>query len=340
MESKVVGGGSFATVYQGKYKGKQCAIKVFKSGVVRKDIERESQLVSIVQHHPNVVLVHGLWLGNPAKQVPDDQPALVMELCNTNLRNYLNEIKKKKEKVLFSVNAKLEILKDVAAGMIHLHSEQIVHGDLAAINILLNTKGSEVLVAKVADFGQARILDADTLRHLTATHGKNDNMPPEVKDSQGPVELTKAVDVFSFGCLIPHVVSCVYPEVHTDPLRTFGYTKVTYSMKFSISPLDILLSVSIQFCIIFMRVVIKVLNTFCNIYMYIIAGGRSNYQMRAHYIDDKERHVFETMMMKCLQERPTARGTFEDAKGDIQVLLKKYGKNRQAETLEAQKVRL
>ena len=324
-------------MYQGKYKGNQCAIKVFKSGVVRKGIEREPQLVSIVQHHPNVVLVYGLWLGNPAKRVPDDQPALVMELCNINLRNYLNEIKKKKEKLLFSLNAKLEILRDVAAGMIYLHSEQIVHGDLAANKVLLNIKGSEVLVAKVADFGQARILDADTLDHITATHGKNDNMPPEVKDSQESVELTKAVDVFSFGCLIPHVASCVYPEPRPDPLRRFGHTNVTYSMKFRISPSYILLSVSIQFCIIFMRVIVKV---FCNIYMYTIAGGKSNYQMRAHYVDAKERHVFETMMMKCLQERPTDRGTFEDAMGDIQVLLKKYGKNRPAETLEAQKVRL
>ena len=251
QNKNVVGGGSFATVYQGKYKGKQCAIKVFKSGVVRKDIERESQLVSIVQHHPNVVLVHGLWLGNPANRVPDDQPALVMELCNINLRNYLSEIKRKKEKVLFSVNSKLEILRDVAAGMIHLHSEQIVHGDLASINILLNIKGSEV-VAKVADFGQARILDADTLDHITATHGKNDNMPPEVKHCQGPVQLTKAVDVFSFGCLIPHVASWVYPEARPDPLGMFGHTEGTYSMNFCISPLHILFSVSIQFRIIFM----------------------------------------------------------------------------------------
>ena len=110
-------------------------------------------------------------------------------------------------------------------------------------------------------------------------------------------------------------------------------------MKFHISPLYILISVSIQFCIIFMRVV-KALNTFCNMYMYIIAGGRSNYQVRAHYVDAKERHVFETMMMRCLQERPAARGTFEDAMGDIPVLLKKYARNRQAETLETQKVQL
>ena len=222
--NKVVGAGSFSTVYQGKYKGDKCAVKVFNRGVLRKDIEKESQLASIVQHHPNVVLVHGLWYGNPANRLPDDQPALVMELCSTNLWKYLKEKKDRNESVFFSLNSKLEVLRDVAAGMIYLHSEQIVHGDLSAVNILLNIKGSEV-VAKVADFGQARVLDPDTLRHITSKLRRNDIMPPEVRDSQGPVELTTAVDVFSFGCLIPHVASCMYPEPRSDPLGRFGHTE-------------------------------------------------------------------------------------------------------------------
>ena len=217
---KVVGVGSFATVYQGKYKGSDCAVKVFNRGVVRKDIERESQLVSIVQHHPNVVLVYGLWYGNPANQLPDGQPALVMELCSINLQKYLKEKKDKGDLVLFSLNLKLEILRDVAAGMVYLHSVQIVHGDLAAINILLNIKGAEV-VAKVADLGQARILDPDTLHHITSKPGRRDITPPEMRDSQALVELTKAFDVFSFGCLIPHVASCVYPEPRSHPLGRF-----------------------------------------------------------------------------------------------------------------------
>ena len=223
----VVGAGSFATVYQGKYKGDKCAIKVFNSGVVRKDIEKESQLASIVQHHPNVVLVHGLWCGSPAYQVPNDQPALVMELCTTSLWKYLKETLDRSEVSLFSLHSKLGILRDVTAGMIYLHSVQIVHGDLTAINILLNIKGSEVVVAKVADFGQARMLDQITLRHLTAKPRRSNIMPPEVRQSSDQVELTKAVDVFSFGCLIPHVVSCMYPEPRPDPLGTFRLMEST-----------------------------------------------------------------------------------------------------------------
>ena len=68
-----------------------------------------------------------------------------MELCHTSLWKYLKKKKDKGEAVLFSVHSKLEILRDVAAGMIYLHSEQIVHGDLIAVNILLNIKGTEVV---------------------------------------------------------------------------------------------------------------------------------------------------------------------------------------------------
>lgn len=201
--------GSFATIYQGKYKGKPCTIKVFRSGLVRREIERELEPSLIIQHHPNIVLVHGLWYGNAANQLADNQPALVMELCNISLSKYLKDKTLRAEVASFKLASKLEILRDVAAGMIYLHSVPIVHGDLTARNVLLSVNGQEV-VAKVAEFGLTCILDPDALQHITATQGKI-NMPPEVNECQGQVELTREVDVFSFGCLIPHVVSCVYP---------------------------------------------------------------------------------------------------------------------------------
>lgn len=186
---------------------------MFKVGVVQnlRDLE-ESQLATITQHHPNVVLVHGLWYGN---LLPGNQPSVVMELCNTNLQTYLQRKIERGEDVSFEIATKSEILRDVAAGMIYLHSEQIVHGYLSAINVLLNVSGSEV-VAKVAGLGQSRLLDSQLVHHNTATNERSDIMPPEVKDSWDKIELTKAVDIFSFGCLIPHVANCHYPKPNSD----------------------------------------------------------------------------------------------------------------------------
>ena len=212
-----VGKGSFATVYQGMFKEKECAIKVFNIRAAQNLLNSDwkSQLSSFVQHHPNVVLVYELlYSGN---QLPDDQPAIVMELCHTNLRMYLQGKIERGDDESFETLSKLELLRDITAGMIYLHSEQIVHGNLSANNVLLNLSKSKV-VAKVADFGQSRLSNPLIVNPNLATHGRRDIMPPEVKDPQSPVELTTTVDVFSFGCLIPHVASCAYPDLSSDPL--------------------------------------------------------------------------------------------------------------------------
>ena len=206
---KGIGVSSFATEYQGKYKGQPCNIRVFKSGLVRKDIEKGLEPSSIIQHHPNIVLVHGLWYGNAANPLPDKQPTLVMELCHISLSKYLKDKYLRAEVGQFKLVSKLEILRDVAAGMVYLHSVSIVHGNLTARNVLLSVNGQEV-IAKVAEFGLTCVLDPDAIQHVTDPQG-SDNMPPEVTTCLDQVELTRAVDVFSFGCLIPHVVSCVYP---------------------------------------------------------------------------------------------------------------------------------
>lgn len=53
---------------------------------------------------------------------------------------------------LFSTAEELSVIRDCAAGLYHLHKQDIVHRDIAARNVLLQ----KPLVAKVADFGMAR----------------------------------------------------------------------------------------------------------------------------------------------------------------------------------------
>ena len=195
--------------------GKPCAVKVFNTGVVKGDIAREAEVTSLIQHHENIVQVYGLWYGESedGNTFPDGQPALVMELCSTNLKSYLDG-KKKNPRDTHSLKDKLTILYQITLAMIYLHCQHIVHGDLSAANILLQISGqqpSQLLTAKVGDFGQARVLNPKTLKHLTKDHGKDDIMPPEVLKGD-IVTLTIEVDVFSFGCLVPYVATCVYPK--------------------------------------------------------------------------------------------------------------------------------
>ena len=213
--SSQLGLGSFGRVYKGLYMDKPCAVKVFNTGVVKGDIAREAEVTSLIQHHENIVQVYGLWYGESGdgNAFPDGQPALVMELCTINLKSYLDG-KKKNPGDAYTIKDKLTILYQVTLGMTYLHSQHIVHGNLSAANILLQIDGqqpSQVLTAKVGDFGQAHVSNPETLKHLMTTHGKEDIMPPEVLKGD-TITLTIAVDVFSFGCLVPYVATCVYPK--------------------------------------------------------------------------------------------------------------------------------
>ena len=75
--------------------------------------------------------------------------------------------------------------------------------------------------------------------------------------------------------------------------------------------------------------------------MLIPAGGASEFQKRVHFIrDDPCLHVFEPLMKRCLDKRPSARGTFEDVMEDIQPHLHKYSKTKNTESMEEKRVRI
>ena len=199
--------------------GKNCAVKVFNSDVIQKDALQNRDIDSIIQQHPNVVLVHGLWYGNPVNRLPNNDPALVMELCTMSLDAYIKEKVDKGEVAVFRLEKQLEILNGVTSGMIYLHSKRIIHGHLSAKKVFLSFSepaNDKTILAKVAGVCQMKLCTQDTvLRHQTSVQ-RSGIMPPEVKDGGEDVELTEAVDVFSFGCLIAHVATCVYPVPNTE----------------------------------------------------------------------------------------------------------------------------
>ena len=99
-------------------------------------------------HHPNIVLFKGVcFLEN------ETMPVLLMERLISNLYAYLL----KPANLNITLVVKLSILRDVARGLIYLHSctPAIIHRDLTGNNVLLDSK----LRAKIADFGNAQIMD-------------------------------------------------------------------------------------------------------------------------------------------------------------------------------------
>ena len=99
----------------------------------------------------------------------------------------------------------LAVATDVAKGMAYLHYHDVLHRDLKPANILL----SEYWVAKVADFGShARATEAAA---SGALEGTPPYMAPEMVQRRGH---GKAIDVWSFGCVLAHMGTRAPPYAH------------------------------------------------------------------------------------------------------------------------------
>ena len=210
-ESQTLGSGSYGSVELfviGTY-GLKCAGKSLHSALVEPENEdvdqikskfvRECKVMSTLRH-PNIVQFLGIcFLPNSS-----DLPVLLMEYMTTNLNSLLETYKD------ISLSMKISILNDVALGLAYLHSHcpPIIHRDLTATNVLLDS----ALSAKITDFGNSRLVDIspDQLaKTMTCVPGTLVYLPPESLNPK-PVYNEK-LDSFSYGHLALYVITQVFP---------------------------------------------------------------------------------------------------------------------------------
>lgn len=102
------------------------------------------------------------------------------------------------------------ILESVLEGLAYLHANKMIHRDIKAANILLNSEG----VAKLADFG----VSAESL-HTNAGHWSQVGSPywmsPEVL---GRSEYTNKTDVWSLGVTAIELAEGVVPNSNMKPM--------------------------------------------------------------------------------------------------------------------------
>ena len=157
--------------------------------------------------HDNIVPFLGIYY-KQLQSVAVALPVLVMERMEYSLTKYIETT----HKGVISDEKIAQILCDVAKGLVYLHEgcrEPLAHRDLSSNNILLTS----TFCAKIADFGSARVLDRlggwNSSAKLTKVPGTQIFMPPETWEN--PPNYTTAVDIFSFGCIIIHLVTWQWP---------------------------------------------------------------------------------------------------------------------------------
>ena len=182
---------------------------------------RECQLMSTLRH-PNIVQFLGVCF-LPGSRLP----ALVMERLLTSLHDLLDPETdhpppRDAPKPFFPLSLKCSILHDVASGLTYLHerSPPIIHRDLSARNVLLNSG----MVAKIADLGVARIVPRmRAAATMTKGPGAIVYMPPEAiedipqeeeedDDEKSKARYGKNIDIFSFGVVAIFTLCQTFPN--------------------------------------------------------------------------------------------------------------------------------
>ncbi|XP_032683989.1 ovarian-specific serine/threonine-protein kinase Lok-like [Odontomachus brunneus] len=94
----------------------------------------------------------------------------------------------------------------------YLHKQDITHRDLKPENILL-ADNSDITVAKVSDFGLAKLVDAQTMMRTFC--GTPFYVAPEILSNLGRISYTNQVDVWSLGVILYVCLGGVLP-FHTQ----------------------------------------------------------------------------------------------------------------------------
>ncbi|KAL1133649.1 hypothetical protein V6Z11_A12G054300 [Gossypium hirsutum] len=203
-ELRELGSGTFGTVYHGKWRGTDVAIKRIKkicftgrsSEQERLTVEfwREADILSKL-HHPNVVAFYGVVQDGPGGTL-----ATVTEfMVNGSLRHVLLSKDRQLDR-----RKRLIIAMDAAFGMEYLHSKNIVHFDLKCDNLLVNLKDPVRPICKVGDFGLSKIK-----RNTLVTGGVRGTLPwmaPELLNGSSS-KVSEKVDVFSFGIVLWEILT-------------------------------------------------------------------------------------------------------------------------------------
>ena len=205
LEKPVASGGG-GTVYEAKHRllGRRAAVKVLRRELAGSPqmvarFLREALAVNLIKH-PNIVDIYEFG------ELPDGRPFYVMELLDgTDLRSMLTT------RGRFHPTEVVEILSPVCSALDAAHAQGIVHRDLKASNIHIETRGHERIV-KLLDFGIAKLIHPDAgdvgLTVAGSRLGTSYTMAPE-QIRGGTIDAR--TDVYALGVVLYHLLTGQYP---------------------------------------------------------------------------------------------------------------------------------
>jgi len=199
---KVLGKGSFGTVYEGLNTddGSFFAVKVSDEETTGPEIQQEVDVLRRL-NHPNIVR----YLGSSVK---DGHLCIFLELGKDSLRSVLNKYKR------FEENLIRIYTRQILQGLEYLHQQNTVHRDIKCSNILVYPNGQ----VKLADFGVAKQMSQSL---ANSCKGTLLYMAPEmIEPPPDSRRYGLEVDIWSLGCTIIEMADGKGPWSH---LKGFSF---------------------------------------------------------------------------------------------------------------------
>ena len=209
---KEIGRGAWATVHETTFRGATVAAKrlhhLINSLKTKELFQREMEMALQCQHQ-NIVTFLGATL-----DTLEDRPVILMELMDTNLRIAYEQGNINNHQVS-------GILYDIASALHFLHTrpDPVIHRDVSSANVLLKALYNGGWLAKLGDFGTAKIQQ----QAATPGPGAIAYGAPEAADF---TKHSPKMDVYSYGVLILEILT------KTHPFQVIGSLKAKVQQQF------------------------------------------------------------------------------------------------------------
>lgn len=188
-----IGAGGMGEVYRARDTrlGREVAIKILPQHLAstpeaRQRFEREARAASSL-NHPNICTLHDIGL-------QDGVDFLVMECLEGET------LAKRIARGPLDVSEAVDIALQVARGLAEAHSRGVVHRDIKPSNVILTKQG----VAKIVDFGLARVLESNTETLSQGITGTINYMAPEQALGKS---VDARADVWALGVVLMEMLS-------------------------------------------------------------------------------------------------------------------------------------